>query len=141
MFDGNYDTLPVPTSITGYTIVSSTGLLGDGKYYVLGGDSGFDYVILGTGAPRVPATPPELTSAFLVGIWPMAAETYDPALDGQGIPTGAILYGLFDLDYNTLAPPTLISGYTEVNSMTELSAGKYYVLEGTSGFSYVVLIG
>jgi len=93
-------------------------------------------------APVVAApagVPAELATAFNVGVWPMAAGTYDPALDGQGIPNGAYVYGLFDAAYATLAVPASITGYTEVTDVTTLGESNYFVLYGSSGFNYVIV--
>jgi LPXTG-motif cell wall-anchored protein len=93
-----------------------------------------------------PADPPELTSAFKVGgdgsalaPWPFAAGTYDPALDGQGIPTGAYVYGLFDAAYATIADPSSITGYSAVSSAGDVGPGTWYLLKGSSGFNYVII--
>jgi len=87
------------------------------------------------------AAPSELSNAFAVGTWPLAAGQYDPALDGQGIPDGTTVYGLFDSTYATLPVPSSVTGYTEVKSTADLAGGKYYVLYGSSGFNYVLTFG
>jgi hypothetical protein len=149
LFDAAYATIPVPASVTGYTSVGSADAVTAGSYYVLMGSSGFNYVILGadgTSAVTPPAAssggngvPPELATAFQVGVWPMAAGTYDPALDGNGIIDGTVIYGLFDAAYATIPAPASVTGYAEVNSADAVTEGTYYVLVGSSGFSYVLL--
>jgi hypothetical protein len=85
-------------------------------------------------------TPVELAEAYPVGVWPLAAGTYDPGLDGQNIPRGAEIFGCFDsLTYNSLPVPTSLTGYTEVQSMAEVTNGKYYILAASSGFDYIVI--
>jgi hypothetical protein len=71
----------------------------------------------------------------------MAANSYDPALDGQGIPDGANIFGLFDAAYAVLEAPADISGYTSVVSTAELVPGSWYLLVGGSGFNYIVIVG
>ncbi|MDR0905384.1 MAG: hypothetical protein LBN00_04295 [Oscillospiraceae bacterium] len=97
-----------------------------------------------TAAPEAPAAsaykkPGELASAFDVGKWPLAAGTYDPALDGQGIKSGTFVYGLFDAAYAPVTDPTALAGYTEASSVAALADGQYYVLKGSSGFDYVLV--
>jgi|GEM_PF-5388356 len=82
----------------------------------------------------------DLATAFPVGTWPMDAGTYDPALDGQGIPDGAVVYGLFAADYSTIADPTAVAGYTQVDDIAALAAGNYFLLVGSSGFNYVIVV-
>ncbi|MDR0916242.1 MAG: hypothetical protein LBN02_03535 [Oscillospiraceae bacterium] len=145
LFGGDYAPLPAPTSVTGYTAVSSATAVTAGTYYVLNTSSGFAYVLLGdagTGAPSAPSAtdvPPELASAFPVGTWPLPAGSYDPALDGNSIPNGARIFGLFDAAYAPQAVPSAVTGYTQVSSLSSLVDGTYYVLNGSSGFSYVIL--
>jgi hypothetical protein len=93
-----------------------------------------------------PADPPELAAAFKIGgdgsalaPWPFAAGTYDPALDGQGIPNGAYIYGLFDAAYAVIPDPSSVTGYTSVGSAAEVGPGTYYLLKGSSGFNYVII--
>ncbi|MDR0937618.1 MAG: LPXTG cell wall anchor domain-containing protein [Oscillospiraceae bacterium] len=90
--------------------------------------------------------PPELATAFKVGgdgsalaPWPFAAGTYDPALDGQGIPNGVYVYGLFDASYATIPDPSSVTGYTAVSSAGDVGAGTWYLLKGSSGFNYVII--
>jgi hypothetical protein len=83
--------------------------------------------------------PAELAEAFVVGDWPLASGTYDPALDGQGIVNGSHVYGLFKADYSTIADPASVTGYTSVASAADVVAGTYYLLIGSSGFNYVIL--
>jgi hypothetical protein len=90
-------------------------------------------------APAAYKKPAELNSAFDVGKWPLAAGTYDPALDGQGIKSGTFVYGLFDANYAPVTPPTALAGYTEASSVASLGDGQYYVLIGSSGFNYVLV--
>lgn len=90
--------------------------------------------------PAAPAdTPKELASTFYVGQWPIPAGTYDPALDGIGIPNGTQVYGLFDSAYAVLPAPGSVTGFSKVNSPAEVAAGKYCVHVGASGFDYVLL--
>jgi len=84
--------------------------------------------------------PQELENAFRIGAWPLSAETYDPALDGQDIPIDAEVYGLFDTAYEALPTPTVITNYQQASSMASLSTGKWFLLIGSSGFNYVILI-
>jgi len=94
-------------------------------------------------ASAAASVPPELADAWLVGTWGTTAKEgdmmHDPALDGQGIPNGAIVYGLFDANYMTINVPASITGYTAVNSISALAEGTYFVLYGSSGFNYVIL--
>jgi hypothetical protein len=71
----------------------------------------------------------------------MAANSYDPALDGQGIPDGANVFGRFDAAYAVLEAPADISGYTSVASTAELVPGSWYLLVGGSGYNYIVIVG
>ncbi|MDR0906343.1 MAG: hypothetical protein LBN00_09290 [Oscillospiraceae bacterium] len=87
-------------------------------------------------AAEVPA---ELSTAFAVGNWPLAAGSYDPALDGQGIPDGATIYGLFDAAYAVIDPPASLTGYEQVDAIADLAEGKWFLLVGSSGFNYVIL--
>lgn len=82
----------------------------------------------------------DLAAAFPVGTWPLDAGTYDPALDGQGIPDGAVVYGLFAADYSTIADPTAVAGYTQVDDIAALAAGNYFLLVGSSGFNYIIVV-
>jgi hypothetical protein len=94
--------------------------------------------------------PPELSSAYDFGVWPIAAGLYDPLLDGQGIPDGTNIFGLFDIDTtNNIAPfadiPVSLAGYTTVSSPAELVPGSYCVLHVTgTGFveyDYALVMG
>ena len=92
-----------------------------------------------------PATPTidaelNLADAFAVGTWPMEAETYDPALDGQDIPDGATVHGLFKADYSLIPDPTAVVGYTQVTDIAELAPGTYFLLIGSSGFNYIITL-
>ncbi|MDR1065753.1 MAG: hypothetical protein LBL25_05230 [Oscillospiraceae bacterium] len=98
--------------------------------------------------PEAPAAPPaaaytkpsELASAFDVGVWPIAAGTYDPGLDGNSIPNGTYVYGLFDAAYAMLTAPSSLAGYTAASSASALTPGAYYVLNASSGFGYVLVM-
>lgn len=106
-------------------------------------------VLPDTGSP-VPPSPPgaslnferpsEISNAFEVGPWPREAGTYDPALDGQGIISGTIIFGLFDSNYARINPPAKVTGYTIANSPGEMVKGNYYILYGSSGFNYVLIM-
>ncbi|MDR1065752.1 MAG: hypothetical protein LBL25_05225, partial [Oscillospiraceae bacterium] len=88
------------------------------------------------------ALPAELASAYPAGVWPMAAGQYDPSLDGQGIPDGANVFGLYDSSFTTmLDAPAAIEGYTAVTAAADLAPGSYYVLIGGAGFNYVIIVG
>ena len=208
LFDGSYGRLTPPTSVTGYTKVSSISALRQGAWYLLNGSSGFDYVLIMAerSAPLTyaPATlsrgvydvfpswidvpsgatsvmipnisesdalyndfyvravddgvknastpaqkstnpdatyvePPEVASAFAVGTWPMTAGTYDPALDGNAIPAGIIIYGLFDASYATMPNPTALTGFNKAESIAAMQDGDWYLLIGSSGFNYVLI--
>ncbi|MDR0861937.1 MAG: hypothetical protein LBN30_04070 [Oscillospiraceae bacterium] len=105
-------------------------------------------VLPDTGSPQPPpppigasnfVAPAELRVAFDVGIWPMAAGSYDPGLDGNGIQSGTVVYGLFNASYTAIAAPAKLTGYTKVNSVAELTAGTWYVLRASSGFDYILI--
>ena len=96
-----------------------------------------DVAVGGGGESGVPA---ELASAFFVGVWPLDPGAYDPALDGNGIPDGATVYGLFDAAYAMLARPSSVTGYAEVGSIADLSIGTFTVFDASSGFGYVILM-
>ncbi|MDR0905218.1 MAG: hypothetical protein LBN00_03430 [Oscillospiraceae bacterium] len=141
----------------GYAYLSWSAPSGGGtglRYQVsyTGGAAGGTFnpagILPDTGAPQPPAppvaassftAPAELRTAFNVGIWPMAAGSYDPGLDGHGIQAGTLVYGLFNASYATIAPPAKVTGYNEVNSVTALTAGSWYLLRGSSGFDYVLI--
>jgi hypothetical protein len=84
--------------------------------------------------------PAEIADSFDVGVWPLPAGAYDPALDGQGILDGTTIYGLFTADYVVLDPPASLAGYTLAASPAALTPGSYFVLVGSSGFSYVLVL-
>ena len=86
------------------------------------------------------ARPPELAAAFEIGVWPRDPGTYDPALDGQGIIPGTIIYGLFDSSFNPLPPPGSVTGYTEAENPGAMVPGSYFILYGSSGFNYVLVM-
>jgi uncharacterized membrane protein len=69
----------------------------------------------------------------------MAANTYDPGLDGQGIKNGVYVYGLFDAAYAPVAAPTALAGYTAAASAESMTPGSFYVLNASSGFGYVLV--
>ena len=151
LWDDAFAPLPAPGSIMGFSAVASMAQLTEGTFYAFTATSGFDYVALGTadmGAAAAPPppmvlivdAPPELASAFFVGVWPLAPLTYDPGLDAVNIPAGAVIYGLFDLDFNTLPPPDAVAGYVEVADILQLSEGYFYIFTADSGFSYVLLM-
>ncbi|MDR0916552.1 MAG: hypothetical protein LBN02_05115 [Oscillospiraceae bacterium] len=145
--------LPVIESLTGYEKVDSTAALTTGTWTYVD-VLGYPYIFIipvgvTPGDPTTPSTPetpaaPDaiggLETAFPVGVWPLAAGAYDPGLDGQGIPDGAVLYGLFDAAYATIPAPTAVDGYTQVSAITDLTAGTWFLLAASSGFGYVVLI-
>jgi hypothetical protein len=157
LFDAAYAVIPDPSEIDGLAKVDAIADLADGTWFLLVGSSGFNYIVVGTAdlgevpaapeapaAPEVPAAPAgdvpaELATAFPVGVWPLAAGTYDPALDGQGIPDGATIYGLFDAAYAVVPNPTAVTGYTEVTAIGDLAAGNWFLLVGSSGFNYVIV--
>ena len=84
--------------------------------------------------------PPELAGAFEVGVWPREPGTYDPALDGNGIIPGTLVFGLFDSNFNRLSPPESVTGFTEAESPEKMVPGSYYLLHGSSGFNYVLIM-
>jgi hypothetical protein len=90
-------------------------------------------------APSVNA-PKELSDAYPVGTWPLAAGTYDPALDAFTIQEGAYVFGLFTSSYGTLPAPTAIAGYTKIASAEKMSPGQWCLLKGSSGFDYVIVM-
>jgi len=94
-------------------------------------------------APAVPISfnkPTQIANAYDVGQWPLADGTYDPALDGNDIIPGTLIFGLFDSSYNTIANPTAVTGYTRNNtSPASMQAGEWYLLVGGSGFNYVLI--
>jgi hypothetical protein len=85
--------------------------------------------------------PPELAALFPIGTWPFVAGTYDPTFDtlSPAVPAGAVVYGLFDAAYATVAAPTAVEGYTNVATLADLVPGTYTVFD-VSGFGYVGLI-
>ncbi|MDR0916529.1 MAG: hypothetical protein LBN02_05000 [Oscillospiraceae bacterium] len=85
------------------------------------------------------AVPPELATAFPVGTWPLPAGAYDPGLDGNNIPDGVTIYGLFDAAYAPLPAPTAVTGYTAAADAASVTAGTFYVLTTSSGFQYVLV--
>jgi hypothetical protein len=106
-------------------------------------------VLPDTGAPQPPVapiavsnvtTPPELRTAYNVGVWPMAAGSYDPGLDNNVIPAGTLIYGLFDGNYATIAAPSAGTDFNKVNSVAELTAGTWFHLNASSGFGYVLVM-
>ena len=145
LFDSTYADLEAPASITGYTSVDSVADVVEGTYNVHFGSSGYNYVIIGLKAAAATAPagtsdlPPELATLFNVGKWPLAAGTYDPALDGIGIPDGVSVYGLFDSTYAALEAPASVTGYTSVDSVADVVEGTYNVHFGSSGYNYVII--
>jgi hypothetical protein len=106
-------------------------------------------VLPDTGSPTPPPPPAatldfkkpaELESAFEIGVWPRDPGTYDPALDGQGIIAGTLVFGLFDSNYMHITPPSKVAGYTLAESPASMTAGTYYILYGSSGFNYVLIM-
>lgn len=106
-------------------------------------------VLPDTGFPAPPSPPAatldfkkpaEIKTAFDVGVWPMEAGTYDPALNGQGILPGTLVFGLFDSNYARINPPGKVTGYTPADSPAEMAGGNYYILYGSSGFNYVLIM-
>lgn len=85
-------------------------------------------------------TPKELSSAYPVGTWPLAAGSYDPALDAFTIQEGAQVFGLFTSSYATVPAPTAIEGYTQVSSSEKMSPKQWCLLKGSSGFDYVIVM-
>jgi hypothetical protein len=155
--DAAYNITPfadIPASLAGYTTVSSPAELVPGSYCLLHitGFAEYDYaLVLGADgaapadvappADTAPADlPPELASAVDVGVWPAAANTYDPALDAEGIPSGVHLYLFMDMaTYAAIAAPTEITGYTSVASVDELAPGTWTLLN-VSGFDYALVV-
>jgi|GEM_PF-6913521 len=86
------------------------------------------------------ALPVELASAFPVGVWPMAAGSYDPALDEVAVPAGATLYGLFDAAYAVIDPPATVTGFEQVDDIAALVDGTWFLILGSSGFNYVAVM-
>ena len=131
-----------------------------------GGDAGLRYQVSATGGaaggaanpkgvlpktfapvpPSPPAAelmstkPPEVAEAFEVGVWPLDPGSYDPALNGQGILPGTVIYGLFDGNFNRLPAPSSVAGFTEATSPGAMAPGSYYILHAASGFSYVLML-
>jgi hypothetical protein len=167
--DAAYNITPftnIPASLAGYTTVSTPAELVPGSYCLLHitGFAEYDYALVLGADGAAPADiappadtapvgggtplPPELASASSVGVWPMAAGAYDPSLDGQGIPDGTNIFGLFDMDaaYN-ITPfadiPASLAGYTTVSSPAELVPGSYYVLHitGLAEYDYALVMG
>lgn len=102
-----------------------------------------------TGSPKPPSPPvatldfkkpSEVATAFEIGTWPQESGTYDPALDGQGIIAGTLVFGLFDANYAQITPPGKVTGYTLAESPASMTAGTYYILYGSSGFNYVLIM-
>lgn len=77
--------------------------------------------------------------SIVMGTWPLPAGTYDPGLDGLGIPDGVKLYGLFDSRYNKRPAPASAEGYDPVLSVDELIPGTWCVLNAPSGYDYVLV--
>lgn len=155
LFDAAYAPLEAPTSIAGFKSVNSVSEVVKGTYNVHYGSSGYNYVIIGledttpsssATAPTIPAAPPvdsslppELAKLFNVGKWPLPAGSYDPALDGIGIPDGASVFGLFDAAYAALEAPKTITGYGQVSSVAQVAKGTFNIHNGSSGFNYVII--
>jgi hypothetical protein len=133
-----YTPVPTPTSITinnyEYTKVSGVSNLTAGTWTTIT-VAGYNYVIL-------PPKPFELSDAYYLGEWPLTAETYyEPALDTYNIPEGSKIYSLVDtVTYEPIADPITIPGYTKVNNMNDPAPDKWYLLVGSSGFNYIIIL-
>ncbi|MCL2227219.1 MAG: hypothetical protein FWB97_06280 [Oscillospiraceae bacterium] len=150
LWDAGFAPLDAPTAITGHTAVGSMAQLAEGTFYAFIAGSGFGYVVLGVagmGAVAPPPPPPaapdgapaELAGMYSVGVWPLAPGTYDPSLDDENIPAGAVIFGLWDEGFAPLDAPAAVAGHTAVGSMAQLAEGTFYAFIAGSGFGYVVL--
>ena len=83
--------------------------------------------------------PKEISNAYPVGTWPLAAGSYDPALDEYTILDGTTVWGLFTSTYAKLNDPADISGYRLADSSDTMVDGDWYLLKGSSGFNYVLV--
>ncbi|MCL2877726.1 MAG: hypothetical protein FWF13_02970 [Acidobacteria bacterium] len=102
---------------------------------------------LGVTVPDELASHPPVGSAK--GLWgDRAPDTYDPNLDGKGIPENAHVYGTFDWGTFTPYPaPDSIDGYNKVEISDEdfsvLKPGEWAVYSYSGGFgptSYVIIV-
>jgi hypothetical protein len=85
--------------------------------------------------------PALLPGAVNVGTWPLPEGSYDPRLDGIGIPNGVKLFGLFGSDYNKMPAPENIDGYAKVSTLAELSGKAWCIVNAPSGYDYVAVSG
>lgn len=84
--------------------------------------------------------PAEIADAYSVGTWPMTAGTYDPALDEYTILPGTRIYGLFTASYTQIAAPADLKDYNRAQSSDSMQVGDWYLLKGSSGFNYVLIM-
>jgi hypothetical protein len=151
-FNRNYEKFEgadLPSSLAGYTQVATPAEVRKGSYAVIESSQDFTYYIVGIGDVEIPGVAventggvqaiPEMAGTFPVGVWPLPAGQYDPGLDGNDIPSGMSVYGLFDASYAVVEPPASIDGYTEVGSAAEVTEGTYFILNTSSGFGYIVI--
>lgn len=146
----------IPSSVTGYTKVDTPAELVPGTYCLYTTSGGYNYILLIpagadpgviTPTPNVPRftvsyVPKGLEDTLYVGKWPLAAGSYDPALDEAGLADGYEVYGLFAgtfPNFTPLDPPASIMGYTKVDSVGGVKDGTYSVYNASSGYGYVIL--
>jgi hypothetical protein len=151
-FNRNYERFTdaeIPSSLAGYTKVDTAPEVRRGSYTVWESNQGYTYFIVGVGDVEIPGVVNEdeggvkaladLAGTFPVGIWPLPAGQYDPGLDGNFIPSGMSVYGLFDASYAVVDPPENIEGFKLVDSAAEVTEGTYFILNTSSGFGYIII--